>query len=113
MGESEFISNIIKYNRRNMTPAERKLWNMLKAAQTGHKFRRQHLIKKYNYIADFICIEKRLILEIDGGQHCENIKDKQRDLNLKLENYKVLRFWNNEVLKNPEAVYEVILNQLR
>ncbi|MGB2579180.1 very-short-patch-repair endonuclease [Elusimicrobium simillimum] len=112
MGAPEFILNIKKYNRAYMTPAETKLWNLLKGNKTGLKFRRQHFIKKYNYIVDFICIDKRLIVEVDGGQHCESEKDKQRDLNLQSENYKILRFWNNDVLKNPEAVYEKILKEV-
>jgi len=89
-----------------MTDAERLLWNRVRANQLGIKFRRQQPLE--NYVVDFICCEKKLIVELDGGQHFENDKDVQRDNFLKARGYKVLRFWNNEVMRNIEGVLEVI-----
>ena len=71
------------------------------------KFRRQEPIG--NYIVDFVCQEKRIVIEVDGGQHStEHRRDNERDKWLKMQGYKVLRFWNNEVLTNTEGVLEVI-----
>ncbi len=72
----------------------------------GLKFRRQQPID--NYITDFVCFEKRLIIEIDGGQHAENKKDIERDNYLSRNRFKVLRFWNSDVFTNIEGVLEVI-----
>ena len=73
----------------------------------GLKFRRQQPIE--NYIVDFICFENRIIIEIDGGQHAaENDKDRERDSCLQQYGFKVLRFWNNEVLQNINGVLEII-----
>jgi len=73
----------------------------------GLKFRRQQPID--NYIVDFVCFENRIIIEVDGGQHAaENNKDIERDTYLQRNGFKVLRFWNNEVLRNIDGVLEVI-----
>jgi very-short-patch-repair endonuclease len=73
----------------------------------GLKFRRQEPIGKY--IADFACHEKRIVIEVDGGQHSTNKKrDRERDNWFKEQGYKVLRFWNNEVLTNIAGVLEVL-----
>jgi very-short-patch-repair endonuclease len=72
----------------------------------GLKFRRQQPLG--SCIADFVCFEKSLVIEIDGGQHANNKKDEARDRWLSAEGYKVLRFWNNEVLTNMEGVLDVI-----
>ena len=61
-----------------------------------------------NYVIDFICREKLLVIEVDGGQHADNKKDEERDAWLKSEGFKVLRFWNNEALTNMKGVLEVI-----
>jgi very-short-patch-repair endonuclease len=77
----------------------------------GYKFRRQEPIG--SYIVDFICQEEKIIIEVDGGQHsAEREKDFERDRWLKEQGYKVLRFWNNEVLTNINGVLEVIWNNL-
>jgi len=74
---------------------------------SGYKFRRQEPIG--SYVVDFICQEKRIIIEVDGGQHSiEQERDNERDNWLEGQGYKVLRFWNNEVLINVEGVLEVI-----
>ena len=97
---------LTKKLRKSMTDAERKLWRFLKNKNLGVKFRRQEPIG--NYIVDFVCYERRLIIEIDGGQHCESKEDRIRDDWLEKKGFKVLRFWNNEVLGNIEGVMEMI-----
>jgi very-short-patch-repair endonuclease len=94
--------------RRNMTDAERRIWQVLRSQQMQrHKFRRQVPIGRY--IADFVCHEARLIIEIDGGQHDHSSpQEPARSAFLQNEGYRVLRFWNNEVLANIDGVLEVI-----
>ena len=92
--------------RKRSTNAEKLLWKHLRQKQIeGLKFRRQQAID--NYIVDFVCFENRLVIEIDGGQHSEE-KDKERDSYLKKQGFRVIRFWNNEVLNNVQGVLEVI-----
>ena len=102
------LSTLAKNLRKNATDAERILWHQLRAKQlSGTKFRRQQPIK--NYIVDFVSFEKRLIIELDGGQHAESTqKDQERDGILSEEGFTVLRFWNNEVLENLDGVLEKI-----
>src|SRR5665213_868094 len=99
--------------RTNMTDAERAVWQLLRSHQIqGYKFRRQVPIGRY--IADFVCHEARLIIEIDGGQHDASAKrDAIRTDFLQTQGYRVLRFWNNDVLANPEGVFSVIAEDLR
>ncbi|MFT4026768.1 MAG: endonuclease domain-containing protein [Novosphingobium sp.] len=88
--------------RRDMTPAERRLWHALRDRRFGGwKFRRQETI--HPSIVDFVCIAARLIVEVDGGQHSEEA-DAKRTAALKAQGYRVIRFWNNEVLGNLEGV---------
>jgi very-short-patch-repair endonuclease len=102
---------IAKKLRINSTDTEKYLWKYLRGRQLeGFKFRRQHPIGKY--IADFINLERKIIIEVDGGQHLENKKDKLRDRWLKEQGYEVLRFWDNEVLTNIEGVLELIREKL-
>jgi very-short-patch-repair endonuclease len=99
--------------RNNPTEAEKFLWRQLRFWQIGgYKFRRQQPLGKY--IVDFICFEKRLVIELDGGQHAEQRMkyDSERDAWLIAEGFFVLRFWNDEVLKNIDGVKEVILSKL-
>jgi len=98
--------------RKNLTDAEQKLWQKLRNKQIkDHKFRRQFVLG--NYIVDFICLDKRLIVEVDGGQHMDNVDyDLQRDEWLKSQNFNVLRFWNNQVLNEIDSVLEVIVRKL-
>jgi len=95
--------------RKHMTDAEKLLWKYLRRRQLGVKFRRQEPIGRY--IVDFVCFEKRLVVEVDGGQHGGSYDD-ERDRWLNMQGFKVLRFWNNEVLKNIEGVLEVIGKEL-
>ena len=97
--------------RRNSTDVERKLWRQLRSRSvSGHKFVRQHPIGPY--VVDFICREKRLIIEVDGGQHADNACDQTRDRWLCERNYQVLRFWNNELMSNMDGVLHKIADAL-
>jgi len=104
--------SIARNLRKNSTEAERKLWSHLRNRQLlNHKFRRQHPIGKY--VVDFVCIEKQLIIELDGGQHMERkSEDEERTKFLETQGYRVLRFWNDQVLKETVSVLEVILKAL-
>ena len=102
---------IAKKLRINSTDTEKYLWKYLRGRQLEEfKFRRQHPIGKY--IVDFINLERKIIIEVDGGQHLENKKDKLRDKWLEEQGYEVLRFWDNEVLTNIEGVMESIRKKL-
>lgn len=97
--------------RNNLTDSEKFLWYILRANNLGFKFRHQALIGKY--IVDFVCYEKNLIIEIDGGQHAGSQSDKARDEWLRSQGFEVLRFWNNEVLENREGVLSKISEHLK
>ena len=103
-----------KKMRSNMTPAETKMWRFLRGKRfQGLKFKRQVLIG--NYIVDFLCENKKIIIEIDGGQHNEELNiqsDNNRTHYLENNGYKVLRFWNDEVMKNINGVMEVIFREI-
>lgn len=89
--------------RLQMTEAERLLWRHLRNRQLfGQKIRRQHVIGRY--IVDFVHLPSRTVIEADGGQHHESVYDQQRDAWLQREGYLVLRFWNNDILSNPDGV---------
>ena len=106
----ESRTKIAQLLRINATDAEKHLWDVLRLKNLGFKFRRQAIIGPY--IVDFICFEKGLILEVDGGQHADNRNDQERDRWLKQRGYKVLRFWNNDVLGNRDGVIEKITEYL-
>ncbi|RZA01037.1 MAG: DUF559 domain-containing protein, partial [Sphingobacteriaceae bacterium] len=98
-----------KQNRRQPTEAENVLWQFLRGKKIGYKFRRQHLVLRY--IPDFICIEKKLIVEVDGGYHNDAEQqelDKYRENELIAQGYTIVRFTNNEVLTNPDNVLSKI-----
>jgi very-short-patch-repair endonuclease len=95
--------------RSNMTDAERRLWYRLRAHRfDGYKFKRQVPIGRY--VVDFACLRRKLIIEVDGGQHADNPRDAVRDRYLASEGFRILRFWNNDVLRNTNGVLEVILS---
>ena len=100
-----------RYLRRNLTDAETKLWNKLRNRQLGYKFRRQ--VPRGSYIVDFMCAERKLIVEVDGGQHYDSEADKVRDTYLRTQGYRVIRFWNHEVLGNIEGVLQELLSELK
>jgi very-short-patch-repair endonuclease len=99
--------------RNNPTDAERLLWSRLRLWQLdGHKFRRQQPLGPY--IVDFVCPEKRVVVEVDGGQHAQDASlDAKRDRWLRDEGFVVLRFWNNDVLKNIDSVKEQVYKTLQ
>jgi very-short-patch-repair endonuclease len=97
-----------------MTDAEKRLWSRLRRRQLdGHRFRRQVPIG--SYIADFGCLNSRLVIELDGGQHNEagnEALDAERTERLKTQGFRVLRFWNSDVLMETDSVMETIFNAL-
>jgi very-short-patch-repair endonuclease len=95
----------------NQTDAETVLWNHIRNRQIdGHKFVRQQPIG--GYVCDFVCRERLLVVEVDGGQHNESTADAIRDRRITEEGYRVLRFWNNDVLGNLEGVLVTIQTEL-
>jgi very-short-patch-repair endonuclease len=97
--------------RKNMTDAEQLLWKHLRAQRLdGQKFRRQQPIGRY--IVDFVHFGARLIVEADGGQHNGSDRDEARDAWLKRQGFRILRFWNHEILPQTDAVLTVILDAL-
>lgn len=98
--------------RKNQTDAEKLLWRHLRNRQlNGNKFKRQYYIDKF--IADFICLESKLIIEIDGSQHVQRADaDIKRTKILESKGFKVIRFWNNEILTHINGVLKVISDTL-
>ena len=97
--------------RHEPTDAERVLWRLLRAKRlAGSKWRRQQPIG--HYIVDFICLEARLIVEADGSEHLDSTHDARRDAWLRQQGFKLLRFWNNDVLARTDAVLDTILSTL-
>ena len=111
-----FLMNLknAKKLRKNMTEFEVKLWKHLRDRRfCNAKFRRQVPIS--NYIADFVCFEKRIIIELDGSGHVDDkqdLYDRKRDLFFESKGYKVLRFWNSDISNNIEKVMDVIYKSL-
>lgn len=104
---SKNMRNLARQLRKTQTPQERKLWWHLCRANLGFKFRRQYLIDD-TYIADFICLEKKVIIEVDGSQHAQNSQDAKRTAYLEQQGFKIIRFWNNEVIKQISACLKAI-----
>jgi very-short-patch-repair endonuclease len=97
--------------RRDSTDAEMKLWLALRDRRLGgFKFVRQKPIAPF--VADFVCRDRKLVIEVDGGQHADNLKDRRRDALMRSDGYRVLRFWNSDVLSNLDGVLTVILADL-
>lgn len=106
------MEEIARKLRRASTDAELKLWHHLRNRNLiGQKFRRQHPLPPY--IVDFVCIESKLIVELDGGQHLEQVsRDDKRTAFLETLGFRVIRFWNDDVLLEPDLVLEEILRNL-
>src|SRR5436189_5372682 len=102
-----------RYLRKNLTDAERRLWKELRYRQLdGQKFRRQAPIGRY--IADFVNIERKLIVELDGGQHAEQgEEDRQRTEWFQSQGFRVLRFWNHMVFEDLDMVMETLWEDLK
>jgi very-short-patch-repair endonuclease len=98
--------------RVRLTEAERHLWQRLRRKQlAGHRFRRQ--VPVGGYIADFVCLEAQLVIELDGGQHQQqSAYDERRDRAIAEQGFRVLRFWNDQVFRETDAVLSVILAAL-
>ena len=115
MGRGKIDKTLLKQYarelRKNSTDAEKRLWYFLRANRLGFKFKRQVPVK--NFIVDFVCHEKRLIIELDGGQHQTNqVYDELRTIELNRCGFQVLRFWNTDVLRETNMVLEVIYKTL-
>ena len=98
--------------RNQATDAERYLWQHLRRRQLGgHRFRRQ--VPICGYIADFACLDARLVIELDGGQHQERrFYDAQRDRRIKAQGFRIIRFWDNQVFQETSGVLDIILRAL-
>lgn len=109
----DIIRSHAKQLRHELTNEEKRLWYLLRGRRfADYKFRRQHPVG--HYILDFACCEARLAIELDGGQHDENQEyDRQRTGWLNQRGWTVLRFWNNELWNNEEAVLDKILETLQ
>ena len=106
------LTPVARKLRRVSTDAERRLWTHLQGAQLdGAKFTRQFTIG--GYIADFACRSARLVVELDGSQHADSAADVVRTAAIEAHGYRVIRFWNNDVLANTEGVLRMIAEELR
>ncbi|MBZ9844761.1 endonuclease domain-containing protein [Mesorhizobium sp. CA5] len=104
--------NFARSMRRESTDAEDRLWQELRGRRLDNiKFRRQVPIGRF--VADFLCAEAKLVVEIDGSQHAESRHDQERDAELKVRGFRVLRFWNDDVLKDLDAVCDTIIAYVR
>lgn len=108
------LKELARRNRSNQTEAESLLWLMVKGNRLGRKFKRQHIIGCF--IADFVCIETKLIIEIDGGYHSlpdQQTSDKERTAWLESQGFRVIRFTNAEVMQNTTNVLQQIKEKLK
>jgi very-short-patch-repair endonuclease len=112
MDKKEILQQRAKHLRKTSTDAENYLWHHIRGRRLGkYKFKRQRPIG--NYIVDFICLWKKLIIELDGGQHADMLDyDQKRTAFLEEKGYRVIRFWNTDVLIGIESVLDVIWNEL-
>jgi very-short-patch-repair endonuclease len=107
------VHQVARMLRRNATAAEKKLWYRIRAGQLGGQFRRQFPIG--DFIVDFCCRERRLVIELDGSQHGEAAgiaADEERTSLISARGYRVIRFWNDDILKNLDSVLEQIFAEL-
>lgn len=102
-----YIKEFARALRKNQTEEEKKFWQIVRNSKLGVKFRRQFQIDN-KYIADFVCLEKHLIIEIDGGQHNDNFYDVQRTFYLKNLDFKIIRFLNNEINQNIDGCVQYL-----
>ena len=108
------LKELARRNRSNPTEAESLLWLMVKGSRLGCKFKRQHIIGCF--IVDFVCIETRLVVEIDGGYHSlpdQQTSDKERTAWLESQGFRVIRFTNAEVMQNTTSILQQIKENLK
>jgi very-short-patch-repair endonuclease len=111
MRDHPTLTGFAKQMRRNPTDAERRVWSLLRRKQVdGLKFRRQVVLGPF--IVDFACLQRRLVIEVDGGQHAASATDEARTKVLEANGYRVLRYWNNDVLTNIDGVLEDIVSAI-
>jgi very-short-patch-repair endonuclease len=97
------LTSVARKLRRDMTDAERRLWSHLRASQLcGAKFTRQFPVG--SYVVDFACRSLRIAIECDGGQHADSITDEARTREIEAHGYRVIRFWNHDILQNTDGV---------
>jgi len=105
------LTGVARRLRRHSTDTEQRLWRHLRGKQIeGLKFRRQQPVGRY--VVDFVNLERKVVVELDGGQHAIDPGDKVRDEWLRAEGYKVLRFWDNQIFSNLEGVLQTIRDAL-
>ncbi len=105
------MTGVARKLRGTMTDAERRLWSHLRASQLGGtKFTRQHPIG--DYVVDFACRSARIAIELDGGQHADSAIDEMRTQVIEAHGYRVIRFWNTDVLQNTDGVLIAIQEEL-
>ena len=113
-GREEKKANLVHARSMRHQPVapEKKFWSRVRDRHLGgHKFKRQVLIG--SYIADFVCIERKLIVELDGGQHAERrVYDEKRDAFLRAQGFRVMRVWNIDLLENIDGVMDMVLSEL-
>jgi very-short-patch-repair endonuclease len=109
---SEVLTTRARALRRDATETEKRLWHHLRHRQVGGcKFRRQQPLGRF--IVDFVCLEKRLVVELDGGQHAaQRSADEARDAWLASQGFRILRFWDNQVFEEPQAILREIWEAL-
>ncbi|HEX6841788.1 MAG TPA: DUF559 domain-containing protein [Stellaceae bacterium] len=106
------MSTVARTLRCDATDAEKRVWQTLRAHQAGAKFRRQQPIE--GYVVDFVSFEHRLVIEIDGGQHGDaDDYEERRTRCLEANGFRILRFWNSDVMENLEGVFDTIVAALR
>ena len=109
---SKRLTTFAKSMRRNPTEAEAKMWTLLRNRRlAAFKFRRQ--VPMGPYIADFLCFRPKLIIELDGSQHADSIRDQARDAELVRRGFRLLRIWNNDILARPVSVLDAVWNALQ
>ena len=104
------LTPIAQRLRRNRTEAEKRLWKYLRAKQLGVQFTQQFGIG--NAIVDFACRRLKLAIELDGGQHDDSLTDDDRTREIEAYGYRVIRFWNNDVLQNTDGVLQMIVAEI-
>jgi len=104
------LTRIAQRLRREPTEAEKRLWSRLRSKQIGARFIRQFQIG--DHVADLVCRSARLVIEVDGSQHVDCPEDDERTRKIEAFGYRVIRFWNSDVLSNTDSVIEAIMHEL-